>query len=907
MSFPDLPAMLDELRLPDGRMGASFDQLNHGRSIVRTADGRWIVVGSADRHQLAQWRRLKLWTAPASADRGEQFTPPVALLDFRPQHSFTPVLSEESFLGSAALHIDAGDRLTLFYDTDQGVRSRSIALQPGDLTPQLTQAGNWSAPRSWTAPGARLAEVIGNPAGALELFYTDDAGLWWRSSDGEPQHLAPHALHPSAFVDRAGVTHVAFEQHRLLYYLRRAADASTFTNRAGQPKPELVAQFCSSFPSLAVTDTGQVVIAYQGEGKAVLKDYPQLYAQMRAAGGSTISYAVLTDAGWRRTDLLRSSEVLLKRRPHHRKPQKDPRFIAHLEELWRPSLSVDRHGVVWMFWSNTTRRHVYFSRFLGESFTAPLEAVGPLDALERPVLVQKDATRHERLGVLTVGLGGWHFDSLPVPTLEQPARRVVFLDQLELIESRGLTQQVGQLRKHPQPLFGHGLPGPRPTENPCWLEAFREGEAFAMHLMYVDGVDRCCSLPARLHSDDGLTWREGARADDRDWTLDGAPFPNGFWRPIFLRDDAEPDAQQRYKGLLGDYRYAGEVELRYHSVVVSPDGKHWRRVPNLQPVCCGDISVPSHLLRDDDDPDPTRRYKFLCVPGSMAGRGVALFTSPDLLHWNAPRWLREDPNDPLSPWCPFPTGPLPLDPDGGENPWEEELHDAAIWRENRLLMFHYDAFYLGANQHTQKALAVSRDGRHFWRVQRGAINLPNGAAGDFDSGRVRTVPPVRVGDELWFYYCGMPASYFDNPDEPGYKPALFANAWGQEVAGLRQLQRPWKVGLAKLRADGWAYLQMQREVEEASATTITLKPAGGRLVVNGIGLGTAGLSVAVLDAVTRQPLPGYGFDECQCSAADGVNVPVRWGARAALPTGAVRLAFRFRDLRAKLFAFEVVG
>src|SRR5690606_822084 len=105
------------------------------------------------------------------------------------------------------------------------------------------------------------------------------------------------------------------------------------------------------------------------------------------AGGGSISYAVFDGARWTCRDLLRSSEILIKRKPTSSLATRGERFIPVMEELWRPSLSVDVHGCIWLFYLNTTRRHVYWSRFLGETFGTHHEARGAYDALSRSLLV----------------------------------------------------------------------------------------------------------------------------------------------------------------------------------------------------------------------------------------------------------------------------------------------------------------------------------------------------------------------------------------------------------------------------------------------------------------------------------------------------------------------------------------
>ena len=58
------------------------------------------------------------------------------------------------------------------------------------------------------------------------------------------------------------------------------------------------------------------------------------------------------------------------------------------DKFHRPQLARDEHGVAWVFWSNSTRGHTFYSRWLGDGFSAPYES----RTLAGDPLLHKEAT-----------------------------------------------------------------------------------------------------------------------------------------------------------------------------------------------------------------------------------------------------------------------------------------------------------------------------------------------------------------------------------------------------------------------------------------------------------------------------------------------------------------------------------
>ena len=134
------------------------------------------------------------------------------------------------------------------------------------------------------------------------------------------------------------------------------------------------------------------------------------------------------------------------------------------------------------------------------------------------------------------------------------------------------------------------------------------------------------------------------------------------------------------------------------------------------------------------------------------GRVVARIESPDLLHW--------DHSKPAE-------APIVMSAD------ERDIAGTEIYS---MMVFPYESVYIGLVQvfhnqpdhsHLDFQLAVSRDTVHFERVGDRTTFLPCGGIGAWDrfNNSIATNPPIRVDDELWFYYSGRSrrhGPYFDD-------------------------------------------------------------------------------------------------------------------------------------------------
>ncbi|MGE0378132.1 MAG: hypothetical protein AB7I48_28340 [Planctomycetaceae bacterium] len=129
-------------------------------------------------------------------------------------------------------------------------------------------------------------------------------------------------------------------------------------------------------------------------------------------------------------------------------------------------------------------------------------------------------------------------------------------------------------------------------------------------------------------------------------------------------------------------------------------------------------------------------------------------------------------------------------------------------------------------------------------------------------------PPIRVGDELYFYFRGAGrrhGPYFgdDNTDA--------------KIS----------VGLAKLRVDG--FVSLDASFDGGELITTPWATEGGTLLLNAkCDYGEIRVELLGED---DEPLPGFALEDCVPVRADGVNLPVRWKDRSDL-TGAAGMTAR---------------
>ena len=178
----------------------------------------------------------------------------------------------------------------------------------------------------------------------------------------------------------------------------------------------------------------------------------------------------------------------------------------------------------------------------------------------------------------------------------------------------------------------------------------------------------------------------------------------------------------------------------------------------------------------------------------------------------------------------------------------------------------------------QLQFMVSRDGRHWHRPFRQPF-LPisdDPSTWIYNGNKFFSSPPVRRGDELWFYFTG-------------YTPKLWKNRHRPVGA----------VCLGTLRVDGWVSVEAGSQM--GTVTTVPLILKGDQLHIN-CDADNGSIKLELLD-IEGHVIDGFCADECRALNGDHVDVVANWRPRKTLPEGPVRIRFLLEN--AELYSFLV--
>ncbi len=347
-------------------------------------------------------------------------------------------------------------------------------------------------------------------------------------------------------------------------------------------------------------------------------------------------------------------------------------------------------------------------------------------------------------------------------------------------------------------------------------------------------------------------------------------------------------------------------------VADSKDGLHWSR-PNLGLVEFNG-SKDNNIIRegrmfrvlyDPRDADPARRYKAIIRDaGFLAG------FSPDGLRWKTTVPVLREAFDATS---------VHWDPVG-----EKWIASCKIWKNGRrmrgyseskdfihwtpvafmlaadekdkpadqlysMAIARYESVYVGllkvydtAADRCDVQCAFSRNAKSWERPERTPFlpNAPN--KGDWDYGNIdQPEQPIRMGDELWFFYSGRSTLHNQKPNDGA-------------------------MGLARLRLDGFASIAGGND--EGILTTRPLILKGKTLYVNA-NAENGELRVEIARADSRQtdePVAPFTKANGAPITVDRVRHDVRWkGSDDIRPLAGKPVRLRFHLKNARLYSFWV--
>jgi hypothetical protein len=272
------------------------------------------------------------------------------------------------------------------------------------------------------------------------------------------------------------------------------------------------------------------------------------------------------------------------------------------------------------------------------------------------------------------------------------------------------------------------------------------------------------------------------------------------------------------------------------------------------------------------------------------GRDIARYTSPDLVTWSGPELVlpvAKDESRDVKDWVEYMflyahrvggprsgawLGQLEIFHADRTNP-QYEVPIAGVWRKGT----------------TELRLVISRDaGRSWQRVGERQVWLPHHRDPHGFDRLVFGATPVRVKDELWFYYPAWDGDHLSfNKDGSLYEPGFL---------------RTNRTARATLRVDGYVSLDAGKTAGEVVTKPLTF---AGRLLVVNANVSQGELRAELQDA-SGKPVPGWRLEDSVPIARDGLALPVRWRGKPDAEKPAVPVRVRFVLTNASLYSFRFV-
>ncbi len=355
--------------------------------------------------------------------------------------------------------------------------------------------------------------------------------------------------------------------------------------------------------------------------------------------------------------------------------------------------------------------------------------------------------------------------------------------------------------------------------------------------------------------------------------------------PSVIKDNADPDPSRRYKMICWLQKTRG------YQTMISPDGLNWTRYSD-KPICRGSDVITGYY-------DEARKL-YVALPKIVHRvrghdrRVFWLITSKDFKTWTPPKLaITPDLRDDASSLARIEEVRPILDrPDDPKLMRTEFYGVGACPAESCTLAFVWvftvnnNARYGNQEGPGELQLAVSRDLEQWDRPFRVPC-VPRGKVGEWDCGFFCTQSrALRVGDEVWLYYTG--SNYTHGT------PCLYR----AEGTG-RKTRYTGSIGLAIWQVD--RFVSVDAPDEGGSLTTVPIVSAGDRLEVNARTRGDGQVIVRIGDAAGK---PIAGYERSDPIRGDHLRHVVTFGGKkdvSALAGEPIVLTFEMRT--AELFAF----
>lgn len=409
-------------------------------------------------------------------------------------------------------------------------------------------------------------------------------------------------------------------------------------------------------------------------------------------------------------------------------------------------------------------------------------------------------------------------------------------------------------------------------------------------------------------SDDGENWVRPAlgqvewKGSRENNLIAVGPDPTGECAGIsVIRDDEDPDPDRRYKMVYGKRRRGpdGEVLNWVVRTAVSPDGLRWTQLPGL--VSGDKFAELASLYRHDGLYIVNSHIKSRGEGDRQEGRQGYAWVSTDFENWL---------------------------PQSAPSFRTAEPVDGSGWGTHGMAGKDYVQVHLGVGAKSLGTVAVGMYGMWYQRQPNwgeGGINCDLGLVVSHDGLHFREV----VKGRAYIRSTDSPVTPVAGHDYPtilcqnnsilnvGDETWIYHGRWRNvafqqlgtsENGGLNIARNYWgEVGLARIPRDRWGALGLWHDQDSGSLWTapVTL-PENAALVLNAAGL--SGLSVEVADE-RFQPIAGLATG-IVAGGGDAFDAPVAWSgaALASLAGRTVRFKFDFEradGVEPRLFAATV--
>jgi len=478
--------------------------------------------------------------------------------------------------------------------------------------------------------------------------------------------------------------------------------------------------------------------------------------------------------------------------------------------------------------------------------------------------------------------------ALVMVTAVQAEERVFFAFDDESIPWRdNLKLTLEKPKKHPaNPVLSAGPLGSVDGWGAIlYGTVIKEGDKFRMWYIAWPQPDKL--QPQRYYrpvayaeSRDGVKWEKPAlglvdfRGSKQNNLVKIEPADEPFARTndfvSVIRDDEDPDPARRYK--MAYIIYSQTDGFSTTATAVSPDGLRWN-LANTRPFTKGHFENTS-LTRFRGTYYLTGqnvgRIGGHLPDGRDAGRAMSAFFSPDFIHWSGGRALSF-----------FRSHVTPAPENLGQ-----ELHmGAGIWNRGNVIIGLYGRWYgetlSTAPEHKKIAplygltaelgLVISNDAIHYREPVQNFIVVPRGGENEWDSEALLQAQAFHNTDTetlIWYSHW--------NPRRPYPETPIPAKVEG----------KPMGIGLLTMRRDGFGFLSKQRteinlargqQRRDAEASVLTAKvnlPKAGKLFLNIDGVTSEQpLKISIVDDFEKN-LPGT---KTVMVTQSGVRVPVSVG------------------------------